>query len=797
MRLRAKLTFSYIMIVSLSILVMVMLGIFIIDNIMYQMTQETLKLRLTQIMDRLRDYQEILDETGLNEMEGFIEQAKSEAILGMNNYRFGETGRLFMVASNLEMKVPINFKNQNRLDPEFLKRLLSEKSGLIESHAHFGSDRFTMYDTFQPWKWLIMISIERDEMFQQKRIYLIRVLMIAAMILLLAFFASRTLSKRITQRIYNLLETVNQIGKGNLDVKIDVVPDSDEIFMLQTGTAKMLDQIKQRTKDRELAEIALKESERRLSDIINFLPDPTFVIDLDHRVIAWNRAIERMTDISANDILGKADYEYALPFYNKRRPLLIDQVLKSRKDLLEVYKNAFWQDNTLNAEMVSDKLYAGKKTYLIGAACALYDSTGKLVGAIESIKDITSRKTIESEKEKLSMQLQRSQKMEAIGTLAGGLAHDFNNVLGGIKGTVSLLKFNLENGQEDSEKFNEYLDLIDHASDRAVDMVEQLLMLSKKQKLTLKPVNLNQSLESIVKICHSTFDKSIDINVEYYPKPALTMADPTQIEQVLLNLAVNASHAMTLMRKKKEKYGGEFNVNINRQFLDKFFTFSHPDAEEGDYWIIRIKDTGVGMGPDVLAKIFDPFFTTKDQAYGTGLGMAMVYNIIINHRGFVDVYSELGVGTTFLVYLPVLKEIATTEKAIATKAELSRGNETILVVDDEEIMRNIAEKMLVECGYGVIVAENGIKAIEIYTEKHDEIDIVILDMAMPKLSGKETYIELKKINPDIMVLLASGFRQDVRIEETLGLGANSFIQKPYILNDLTHSIRQLLDDTTV
>ncbi len=792
MKLRPKLTLTYILIVLFSISVMVILGTAIIDRIMYQMMQETLKLRLTQIMDRLHDYQDVLEETGLNEIAGFREQAEAEAIQALNNYRFGETGMLFIVDMNIDVVVPLHFTKGSKYDPDFFRRLISEKSGLVESHEHLGSHRFTMYDTFDPWHWLIMISIERTEMYQHKHIYLIRVILIAVMILIMTYFIARTLSRKITSRIYKLLASVNEVSKGNLDVEIETIPCKDEICALQTGIAQMLGQITQETRDRDKAENALKESERRLFDIINFLPDPTFVIDLDHRVIAWNRAMERITGIPAKEILGLSNYEYAVPFYKEKRPILIDLVLRPRDEIRKSYNNSFWQDNTLVAETEVELLNSGKISYMIGSACALYDSAGKLVGAIESIKDITPRKTIEEEKEKLSLQLQRSQKMEAIGTLAGGLAHDFNNVLGGIKGTVSLLKYTMETHGNDKSRFEELLKLIDHASDRAVDMVDQLLMLSKRQKLSLEPVDLNKSLENIIKICNNTFDKSIDINVEYYPKPAMTMADPTQVEQVILNLAVNASHAMTLMRNREDHYGGSFYVSIGKQYLDKYFTYTHPNCHEGEYWIIRVKDTGVGMDAHTMTKIFDPFFTTKDQEFGTGLGMAMVYNIILNHKGFVDVYSELGLGTTFLIYLPVHSSTPIPIKIPIDDAVLSSGSETVLVVDDEEIMRNIGSSMLQECGYKVILASSGIEALEIYRERFKEIDIVLLDMAMPKMSGKETYKEMKKINPDIKVLLASGFRQDQRVEETIELGANEFIQKPYVISDLTHYISKIL-----
>jgi CheY-like chemotaxis protein len=273
----------------------------------------------------------------------------------------------------------------------------------------------------------------------------------------------------------------------------------------------------------------------------------------------------------------------------------------------------------------------------------------------------------------------------------------------------------------------------------------------------------------------------------------MIQADVAQIEQALLNLCVNASHAMTIMRPEYEQQGGILTIAVEKIFIDQHFTESHPGVKEGDHWILRVIDTGVGMNSKTLTKIFDPFFTTKEKSQGTGLGLAMVYNIVHQHNGYIDVYSNPGVGTTFNILLPVLEESPEVSKDRTIKETMPRGTGTILVVDDEEIIRETAKGILELCGYNVLVAKDGEKGIEIFKEQSEKIKAILLDMAMPKMSGKETYLRLKEIRQDLRVVLASGFKQDRRVQEAIELGVNTFIQKPYSMLELAKKIKMVIN----
>jgi len=410
------------------------------------------------------------------------------------------------------------------------------------------------------------------------------------------------------------------------------------------------------------------------------------------------------------------------------------------------------------------------------------DSDGELLVA-EITVDISERKKVEE-------QLGQAQKMETVGTLASGLAHDFNNILGGIFGSLSILKFKVgkKKGNLDVEDVVPYLTTIEKSSERAADMVQQLLTLSHKRESSFAPVDLNMTIKHVMKIIESSFDKSINIKPEYAGECAVVNADPTQLEQVLLNLCVNAAHAMTIMRGEDETWGGDLAIVIQRKVIDKNYVLLHPKAREGEYWKLSVNDSGIGMDRETQLKIFDPFYTTKHNGKGTGLGLSMVYNIVDQHKGFLNVYSEKGMGSSFNIYLPLLDEDICEDSS--GKQEIPKGEGTVLVIDDEEIMRNTAKILLEECGYKVYTAENGKAGVDIYREHRDEIKIVLLDMVMPIMSGKEAFIEMKKINVDVKALLVSGFSEDKRIQDILDCGVRYFVQKPYKIEELVESIEK-------
>ncbi len=466
--------------------------------------------------------------------------------------------------------------------------------------------------------------------------------------------------------------------------------------------------------------------------------------------------------------------DYSLPAFDGKKAL---EILRARTQEIPF----IFVTGAMGEEWAIETLKSGATDYV------LKHHLTRLVPAVRrALEEVEKRNELETTEE----QLRQAQKMETVGTLAGGLAHDFNNVLGGIVGSLSLLRYKREKGKLTEEELDKYLEDISASAQRARDIVKQLLTMSRREELHLAPVDLNAGIEQVMDICKNTFEKCIELNPVYHLSPAKVYADPTQLEQVMLNLCVNAAHAMTIMRKKDEPWGGQLRLSLEQVTIDgKKSTSPHRrDMEEGTYWKLTVTDTGVGMDAKRRSKIFEPFFTTKNKVEGTGLGLSMVYSIIKQHKGYLHVDSRPGKGSSFHIYLPEYTTQPRAKAQTVTPRQSTRGEGLILVVEDEPIMNKIATHILQNSGYTVITATNGDEGIRQFQKHHEQLNMVLLDMLMPKKSGKDTYLEMKAVNPGVKVLLTSGFRRDDRVEEVVRLGVCGFIEKPYTFKQLALAV---------
>lgn len=396
--------------------------------------------------------------------------------------------------------------------------------------------------------------------------------------------------------------------------------------------------------------------------------------------------------------------------------------------------------------------------------------------AEEALKE--SEKKAEEERRKLEEQLFQAQKMESIGRLAGGVAHDFNNILTSIMGYAELLKLKLS---DTSIRERQAADIIIKSAERASDLTRQLLAFARGGKYHPVPLIINDIIKQTINVSEKIFEKNIKVKYDLGKKLKPIEADKNQLDQVLTNIIINAKDAMP--------NGGELIFKTANVYLDEEYTSKFQELKPGNYVKISIIDTGIGMPRSIKDRIFEPFFTTKGAGYGTGLGLATVYGIIKNHNGHITCTSEPGIGTTFTFYLPATeKEIILEEN----ESKLIKGEETILLVDDEEYVLDVAKRQLERLGYKAITAVDGIEAVDIYKKKKKKIDLVLLDMVMPNLAGKDTYRELKNINPDIKVVLISGFSQNAKATELLKEGALAFIQKPFKLYELSKTLAGVL-----
>jgi signal transduction histidine kinase/ActR/RegA family two-component response regulator len=400
----------------------------------------------------------------------------------------------------------------------------------------------------------------------------------------------------------------------------------------------------------------------------------------------------------------------------------------------------------------------------------------------ELINEIVDRKQAQVENEMLPVQLIQAQKMEAIGTLAGGIAHDFNNSLQAITSYVQLMKVEKARDSQDSDYLIKMSNIIKNAN----KLTKQLLTVSRKIESKLQPTNLNDQILQVQLLLERTIPKMIKIELDLGKNLKIIHADSGQIEQVLLNLALNASHAMP--------DEGKITIKTRNFKLEKDIHTANWGTDRGEYVLLNISDTGHGIEKEVLHRMFEPFYTTKAPGQGTGLGLSVVYGIIKNHHGHIECDSEPGAGTCFSVYFPVSKSENMLKDEMSTEKEkIATGNETILLIEDDESIRDAAKRMLTHFGYTVIPATNAEKAIEIYLAEQESIELVILALNIPGMGGRKCLERLVDIQPELKTIVTSGYPSAANLKNVHNAGNAVIVEKPYQFSDLLRTIRQVLD----
>lgn len=497
---------------------------------------------------------------------------------------------------------------------------------------------------------------------------------------------------------------------------------------------------------------AVQKSEKLYRTLFEKTNDAIFVVEkstgryLDANKAAsklTGRTLEELKKLTTNDIIPEGADERFLAIQNFEEVREMETVIYHRPDNSQRIAN-------LSFVPLNDKT-------IIGIA-----------------KDITHDLEVEK-------RLRQSQKMESIGTLAGGIAHDFNNILFPIIGYTDMLL----NDVPKESPFRSSLEKIYSGAMRAKDLVKQILTFAHQESNELMLISMQPIIKEALKFIRSTIPTTIEIKQDVNGDCGSVKADPTQIYQIVMNLATNAYHAM-------EETGGELQVNLKEIALCKKDVLS-PDMEPGNYACLTIIDTGAGMNKVVIEKIFDPFFTTKEKGKGTGMGLSVVHGIVKSMEGIIQVNSEPGKGTKFYIYLPIFRKNLKNQNT-QIKKRIKEGSEQILLVDDDEAIITMEKEMLERLGYQVISRTNSIEALEVFCANHDKFDIVITDLAMPKMPGDKLSAELRKINPDIPIVLCTGFSEAMSEEKAASLGIKGFLMKPIVMMDLADKIREVLDE---
>ncbi len=571
-------------------------------------------------------------------------------------------------------------------------------------------------------------------------------------------------TKQVGRKMYRIFNSIYRTGRPVQVTDFEHITKTGRTIVVEMSITLMRDDtgqpvgfrgVSRDVTDRKTAEQALLISEQRYRIVLESNPEPVIVYDINEQVIYFNPAFTEVFGWRLEELAGKKIQNFVPKQYYSETRSMAKQVMSGKS-----FRGIETQRHAKNGTLIPVSI----------SGAAFKDVDDRPIGSVITIRD-------NRDKKKMETQLLNVHKMESLGTLAGGIAHDFNNLLMSIQGNLSLVMMDLDEGHPHYEM----LENIEKNVESGSRLTHQLLGFSRKGKFELKPINLN----SLVKSVSETFGrtrKEINIHYDLMEKLAVIEADEGQIEQVLLNLLVNAGQAMVT--------GGEIWLRTKNISYEEIIGSLY-QPKPGNYVMLTVADTGIGMDKEILAHIFEPFFTTKEAGKGTGLGLASAYGIIKGHGGYIDVESEKGKGTTFFIYLP------TTEKQLKKRPSkkkriMTSGSGTLLLVDDEEMILEVSAKMLSVIGYEVITACGGHEAVDIFRKRHAEIDLVVLDVIMPNMNGSDVFDYIKQIDPEAKVLLLSGYSSNGIVESILAKGCNGFIQKPFNIKTISAKIREIL-----
>jgi PAS domain S-box-containing protein len=555
-------------------------------------------------------------------------------------------------------------------------------------------------------------------------------------------------------------------SRGDTDVPDTPMAFTGEMEVLRRSMARMLAELNLRYEDVQKQIRRFRDSEERFRILVNTIPDYIWLKDPDGVFLSCNRMFCSLLNLYPEEIIGRTDYDFwpepLADFFKEKDRRVMDtgQVLNNEERVPG-------QDGE---DIVWDTIKA-----------PVFYADGKLMGVMGIARDITARVQTEAEKIKLREQLNQAQKLESVGRLAGGVAHDFNNMLSVIRGNADLA----EGEAGLPSRVKEYILEITRAADRSADLTRQLLAFARKEEVSPRLIRLNNALDGMLKMLNRLIGE--DIELEWLPGKGVwsVKMDPSQLDHILVNLCVNARDAI--------KTDGRIAIETRNIKIDEGFCDTHPGARPGEFVMLAVRDNGEGIPKSVLPNIFDPFFTTKGRGKGTGLGLSTVYGVTRQAGGFITVYSEPGLGSVFHIYLPRVQDTDNNRPENEKSDASPRGTETVLLVEDEVSILSMIANILEKQGYTVMSTESSVEAVELAASFNGRIDLLLTDVIMPKLNGKDLSAIIRKDRPDLRVIFMSGYTADVIHKSDIERIDGRFIQKPFSNEDLLKTIREILE----
>ena len=707
--------------------------------------------------------------------EDFEQDIQKEVLEWINNIRYGKDGYIFVyhflgtiLAHNDKEYIGINgLLNMNDSYRSKVVREMIRTSwepdgeylvynDIISPPSEPDKQKIAFARSVVDWQWAVGTAVNVDEIFktiaverkklQRKMIKdITTVLLIFSISLAIVGFLIRYISTQTTEHLTVFTSFFNKAS--NQSIKID----EDDVFysefkLLAESANRMMD-------DREKAEQEVSRLRTYLENIIDSMPSILVGVDKEHRITQWNKQAEKISGIPFPEAEGRYISELIPRFADSHE--MISRAI-SRKEIF--HKNDF----------IPEKDGAPRRYEEIIIYPLISNETE---GAVIRIDDV-------SKQHEMQIELSHSRRLDAIGQLAGGIAHDFNNMLAGIIGGADLLKRHVE-GNKNAQSC---VEMIMQSGKRAGDLTKKMLAFARKGNIESTAVSVKEALEEAVGILTHSLDKRICISISIQTENTLVIGDSSQIQNVFINLGINAGHAMP--------DGGKLDFIIKKVELDDPYCSQSPfEIEPGEYLKIDVSDTGVGIPDKDIHRIFEPFYTTREAGEGSGLGLAAVYGTVQQHRGAISVNSEPGKGTTFSIHLP----IAARQKTEDRKEEVQQlsGTGKILIIDDEEVLRITASTILETLGYETVTAEDGEAGLELYKREYESIDLVLMDMIMPRMNGKDCFYAMKEVNPLVKVILTSGFSQENDVKDLKKNGLNGFLVKPYTMAELSRAIAEI------